>query len=120
MRGSKQGNNRRHVITRLSIDWKLVDYVFEPLHIRFDFILEGCADHEGLNSHGDLPPSYVSDSVMEKDMSEERVFCNPPWEIEEHIARHFESYRRTTPTYRTSIINVCRSSSGVKSCKQPQ
>jgi hypothetical protein len=35
--------NRRPVTTRRSIDWKMVDSVFEPLHARFDFTLEGCA-----------------------------------------------------------------------------
>jgi hypothetical protein len=43
----------RHVITRRSIDWKLVDCVFDPMHARFNITLEGCADDEGLNSHGD-------------------------------------------------------------------
>jgi hypothetical protein len=43
----------RKPVTRRSIDWKLVDSVFDPLHARFNFTLEGCADDEGLNSHGD-------------------------------------------------------------------
>jgi hypothetical protein len=34
---------------------------------------------------------------MERDLSEELVFINPPWELAEHIGRHFESGRRTTP-----------------------
>jgi hypothetical protein len=37
-----------------SIDWKLIDSIFEPLHARFDFTLEDCADDENLNSYGDL------------------------------------------------------------------
>jgi hypothetical protein len=65
------------LVTRRSIDWKLVDYVFEPPHARFDFTLEGCADDEGLNSHGDLPHCSPSDSILERDMSGERVFINP-------------------------------------------
>jgi hypothetical protein len=53
-RQSNQKDIRRHVTPKRSIDWKLVDSVFEPLHARFDFTFDGCADDEGLNSHGDL------------------------------------------------------------------
>jgi hypothetical protein len=96
---NKQRQSRKHV-TRRSIDWILVDYVFEPLHARFDFTLEGCADDEVPNSHGDflLPHCSPSDSILERDLSRERVFINPPWELVEQIRRHFESCRRTTPT----------------------
>jgi hypothetical protein len=76
----------------------MVDSVFKPLHARFDFTLEGCADDEGLNSHGDLPHCSPSDSILEKDLSEERVFINPPKELGEPIKRHFERCRRTAPT----------------------
>jgi hypothetical protein len=61
-------------------------------------MLEGCADEDGLNSHGKLPHYSPSDSIMERDLSGERVFINPPWELAEHVGRHFESCRRTTPT----------------------
>jgi hypothetical protein len=50
-----------YVVTIRSNDWKLVDSVFEPLHARIDFTLEGCAHDEGLNSHGDLPHCSPSD-----------------------------------------------------------
>jgi hypothetical protein len=53
-RQNKQRHSRKHVTIR-SIDWKLVDSIFEPLHARFDFILEGCVNDEGLNLRGDLP-----------------------------------------------------------------
>jgi hypothetical protein len=36
------------------------------------------ADDEGLNSHGDLPLCSPSDSILERDLSGERVFINPP------------------------------------------
>jgi hypothetical protein len=68
----------RKPVTKRSIDWKLVDSDFEPLHARFDFTLEGCADDEGLNSHGDLPLCTPSDPILERDLSGERVFINPP------------------------------------------
>jgi hypothetical protein len=42
----------RKLVTKRSIDWNLVDSIFEPLHARFDFTLEGCVDDEGLNSLG--------------------------------------------------------------------
>jgi hypothetical protein len=58
--------------------WTLVDSVFDPLHARFNFTLEGCADDEGLTSHGDLPHCSPSDSILERDLSVERVFINPP------------------------------------------
>jgi hypothetical protein len=54
----------------------------------------GCANDEGLKSHGDLPQCSPSDSFMEQDLSGEHVFINPPLELAEHIARHFESCRR--------------------------
>jgi hypothetical protein len=52
-RQTKERQSRKHETRRRSIDWKVVDSVFEPLHARFDFTLKGCADDEGLNSHGD-------------------------------------------------------------------
>jgi hypothetical protein len=61
----KQRQSRKHV-TRRSIDWKLVDSVFEPPHARFNLTLEGCVDDEGLNSHGDLPHCSPSDSILER------------------------------------------------------
>jgi hypothetical protein len=35
---------------------------------------------------------------MKRDLSLERVFINPPWELDAHIGHHFESCRRTTLT----------------------
>jgi hypothetical protein len=63
----------------------MVHYVFEPIHARFDFTLEGCADDEDLNSNGDLPQCSPSDSIMAMDLSGERVFINPPWELAEKL-----------------------------------
>jgi hypothetical protein len=94
-----QRDSRKYV-TKRSIDWKLVDSVFEPLHARVDFTLEGCVYDEGLSSHGDLPQYSLSDSILERYLSREPVFINPPWELATHIGRHFdfESCRRTPPT----------------------
>jgi hypothetical protein len=76
----------------------MVDFVFERLHGRFDFTLEGCVDDEGLNSHGDLSHCLPSDSIVERDLSRERMFINPPWEMAEQIGQHFDSCRPTAPT----------------------
>jgi hypothetical protein len=43
--------------------------------------VEGYADDEGLNSHGDLPHCSPSDSILERDLSRERVFINPPMAV---------------------------------------
>jgi hypothetical protein len=86
------------------MDWKMVGYVFEPVHARFHFTMEGCADDEGLNSHGDLPHYSPSDSVLERDLSGERVFINPPWELVEQIGKQFESCRRTAPTSTMAVF----------------
>jgi hypothetical protein len=68
-RQTQQRQSRKPVTIR-SIDWKLVDLIFEPLHARFDFKLEGCADDEGLNSHaGDLTHRSPSDSILERSLS---------------------------------------------------
>jgi hypothetical protein len=69
----------------------MVDSIFEHLHARFDSTLEGCADDDGINSHGDLPQCSPSDSILERDLTGERVFINPPWELDEHIGQHFDS-----------------------------
>jgi hypothetical protein len=82
----------------------MVDSVFEPMHTQFDFTLEGCADDEGLNSHGDLPQCLSSDSILERDLSRERVFVNPPWELAEQIGQQFESNRRTAPTSTMAVL----------------
>jgi hypothetical protein len=96
--------SRRHVTIR-SIYWKLVDYVFEHVHVQFDFTLEGCDDDEGLNSHGDLPHYSPSDFVMERDLSGKRVFINPFTELAVQIGRHFESSRRTA-TASTMVVFI--------------
>jgi hypothetical protein len=67
-RQSKQRDIRRPIKTIRSTDWKLVESIFEPLHARFNFTLEGCTDDEGLNSHNDLPHSSPSDSVLQRDL----------------------------------------------------
>jgi hypothetical protein len=102
-RQTKQRQSRKPV-TRRSIDWKLVDYVFDPLHARFNFTLEGCADDEGLNSHGDSPHCSPSDSILERELTRERVFINPPWELAAQIAQHFEDCRRTSPTSTMAVF----------------
>jgi hypothetical protein len=48
-------------------------------------------DDEGLNSHGDLPHYSPSDYVLERDISGEQLFFKPPYELAEHMARHFKS-----------------------------
>jgi hypothetical protein len=88
-RHSKHIDNRKLVTTICSVDLKLVDYILEPLHARFDFIMEGCADEEGLNSHGDLPQCSPSDSVMARNLSGERWFFNPTSELAKQIGRYF-------------------------------
>jgi hypothetical protein len=40
--------------------------------------VRGCADDEGLNSRGDLHQCSPSNSNMERHLSGERVFINPP------------------------------------------
>jgi hypothetical protein len=98
MRGS------RKPVTRRSFHWKLVDSIFEPLHIRFNFTLERCVDDKGLNSHGDLPDCSPSDSILERDLSGEHVLINPPWKLAEQIGRYFESFRRTAPSSTMAVF----------------
>jgi hypothetical protein len=74
------------------------------MHARFDFNLEGYANDEGLDSHGDLPHCSPSDSIRERDLSGERVFINPPRELHEHIGQHFESCRRRAPTSTMAVF----------------
>jgi hypothetical protein len=57
-----------------------------------------------LNSHGDLPHCSPSDSILERDLSGEREFINPPWELVEQIAQHFEDCRRTSPTSTMAVF----------------
>jgi hypothetical protein len=37
-------------------------------------------------------------------LSGEQVFINPPWELAEQIAQHFEDYRRTSPTSTMAVF----------------
>ena len=57
-----------------------------------------------INSHGDLPHCSPSDSILERDLTGERVFINPPWELAEQIAQHFEDCRRTSPTSTMAVF----------------
>jgi hypothetical protein len=74
------------------------------MHAKFDFTLEGCAYDEGRNSHNDFPHCSPSNSILEKDLSRERVLINPPYELAEQIGRHFESFRRTNPTSTMAVL----------------
>jgi hypothetical protein len=103
-RQSKYSNSRRHVTIRHSIDWKPLDFVFKPLHARFDSTLEGCADDDDPNSHGDLPHISPSDYVFKRHLSGERLSVNPTWELVDQIARHVESGSGATPTYMEDVI----------------
>jgi hypothetical protein len=73
-RENKERQSRK-LVTMRSIDWKLVDYVFEPMHARFDFTLERpwslltSTCFRGLNLHGDLPHCSQSDSILKRDLS---------------------------------------------------
>jgi hypothetical protein len=102
-RQTKQRHSRKYVTYR-SIDWKLVDSFLEPVHARFNFTLDGYADDEGLNSHIDLPHCSPSDSIFERDLSGERVFINPLWELADRIAQHFEDCRQTCPTSTMAVF----------------
>jgi DNA-binding XRE family transcriptional regulator len=42
--------------------------------------------------------------MMETDLSGEREFTSPPWELAEKIARHFESCPRTTLTSAMAVF----------------
>jgi hypothetical protein len=61
--------------------------------------MEGCTDDEGITSHGDLPHFSLSDSVLERDWSGERVFFDPSLDLAQRMARHFEICRRTSPVF---------------------
>jgi hypothetical protein len=103
LRQTKQRQSRKPVTGR-SIDWKLVYSVFDPLRARFNFTWEGCADDEGLNSLGDLPQCSPSDSILDRDLSGERVLINSPWGLAQQIAQHFEDCRRTSPTSTMAVF----------------
>jgi hypothetical protein len=64
----KHIDTRRFVI-KISIDYKLVDSVFGPMHARFSFASEGCTDDEGYNSQSDLAHCSLSDSILERDLT---------------------------------------------------
>lgn len=77
-----------------TVDWRLVDRVFDPLHDKLKFTLEACADDEGLDTHRELPFCSPSNSILNQDLSGERVYFNPPWDMAEQIAAHFENCRK--------------------------
>jgi hypothetical protein len=74
------------------------------MHARFNFTQEGCVDDEGLNSHGDLPRCSPSYSILERDLSGKQMLINPPWELAEQIAQHFEDCRRPSPTSAMAVF----------------
>jgi hypothetical protein len=61
------------------------------MHSRFNGVtMEGCADDEVLNSHGDLPYFSPSDSILERGLSRERVFVKPQKKLADPIAQDLE------------------------------
>ena len=97
--GKRKRNVRTRKLTtspkqlRTTVEWRLIDEEFIPLHKEHEFTFEACCDDEGLNSHADLPFASPSNSILDNDMSGESTFINPPWGMATTVVAHLEACR---------------------------
>ena len=97
--GKRKRNVRTRKLTtspkqlRTTVEWRLIDEEFIPLHKEHEFTFEACCDDEGLNSHADLPFASPSNSILDNDMSGESIFINPPWGMATTVVAHLEACR---------------------------
>ena len=69
--------------------WKLNDTKFDEINRTYSFTLEGCCYPLGFNYHRNLPLYSEQNSLLDRDVSGQSIYCNPPWspaiECVEHL-----------------------------------
>jgi hypothetical protein len=85
-------------------DWRILDQVFHELHAATrakwmdgrSWTLDGSADVNGNNA---MLPRYCSklDSILDRDLRGERLWCNPDFDLIKPVLAHFRNAYRSAP-----------------------
>ena len=110
---SRVGGERRRKMPRIQRDttaksrdkdWRLIDSEFDKLHRNFGFTLEACCDSKGLNGHANLPYCSELDSFLDKDVTGQRIFLNPPWKLAAKFVKHVRQCHAKDPENTMAIV----------------
>ena len=103
---ARMAGGRRHTRPRKSspFDWRLVDEEFDKLHAQYDFTVEACCDPKGANGHAGLPFFSTSNSVLDHDLSGQRVFMNPPFKDAVKMVTHLRRCHAKNPQQTRAVI----------------
>jgi hypothetical protein len=71
--------------------WRLSYVEFEKLNRLYKFTIEGCCDPSGLNRYGTLPYYSEPNSLLDSDVSNESICCNPPWLLDVACVQHLRA-----------------------------
>lgn len=76
------------VFSRKSDNWGTPQYLFDQLNEEFHFTLDACASEENKKCQRYFS---VENNGLEKDWSEEIVFCNPPYsEVKKWVEKAYQ------------------------------
>ena len=110
---TRVGGERRKKIPRIRSgnkeksqdkDWRLIDSEFDALHSTFGFTLEACCDPKGLNGHANLPFCSEVDSFLDRNVTGQRIFLNPPWKYAMKFVHHVRQCHAQDPTNTMAIV----------------
>jgi len=85
-------------------DWRLIDSEFDTLHNTFGFTLEACCDPKGLNGHANLPYCSELDSFLDRNVTGQRIFLNPPWKNAAKFVQHVRNCHAEDPINTMAIV----------------
>ncbi len=59
--------------------------------------MEGCCDHLGLNGHRNSPFYSEQNSLLDRDISGQSIYCNPPWSMVIKCLEHLRACHSKSP-----------------------
>ena len=84
--------------------WRLIDSAFDELHSEFHFTLEACCDDDGLNRHHELAYCSSKDSFLDKNVTGQSVFINPPWKLAKECVEHMHTCHAKDPLNTKAVV----------------
>ena len=107
------GHKLKRIVTRKLLNrrkrpttdgWRLIDKEFDELNRVYSFTLEGCCDPLGLNGHRNLPFYSEQNSLLDRDVSGESIYCNPSWSLAIKYVEHLRACHSKSPLDTKYII----------------
>ena len=83
---------------------RLSDNEFDESNRVYSFTLEGCFDPLGLNGHRNLPFYSDQNSLLDRDVSRQSFYCNPPWSLAITFVEHLRACHSKSPLGTKAVI----------------